>query len=242
MINITHKLTIQCCRQMLKTIANKIGAVDAVFFIDFTQPQTWLGRHWLSGIKKRNSLLYTSPQVEHITCLSRHSMNHIDHNILKSIQKPMHVWTTNSSPRIDSVKSDLLNKHGYSKQISVSYLLSNSHELKGIFNFFYPLDCGLSDVDLINNLQNVLNDLGVVGSYIVSERILLSPFEDYHMLKPATVSIVRDLARGCSRSELSELHFMTARGVDYHIEKAKVILGAKNTSHLVHVANKMILL
>jgi DNA-binding CsgD family transcriptional regulator len=241
-MDIKHKLTTQCCRQTLNTMAQKVGAVDAAFVIDFDQPQTWLGRHWLSGIKNRSSLLYTSAQVEHISYLSRHGMNNVDQNVLKTVQRPIHVWTTNSSSKIDSLKADLLKQHGYSKQISISYSLSNLIDLKGIFNFFYPLDCELSENELINNIQHALVDLGVVGSYIVSERILLSPFEDYHMLKPATVSIVRNLAKGCSRSELSERHFMTARGVDYHIEKAKVMLGAKNTSHLVYVANKMLLL
>lgn len=57
-----------------------------------------------------------------------------------------------------------------------------------------------------------------------------------HKVKQKTKDIVRMLAFGLDRNEISELIHLTVRGVDYHLDTARAILGAKNRSSLVYKA------
>ncbi|WOT04731.1 helix-turn-helix transcriptional regulator [Shewanella youngdeokensis] len=166
-------------------------------------------------------------------------MTKLDPDLIKSTQSVIHIWLSDVSLRQQKMKSELLNELGYCKQISVSFSLPNFDYLKGFYSFFYRLDCPLTDAERTQLLNNKMTHIQMLGSHIASESLLTGPFEDYSILKPSTVSIIKHLAEGYSRKELSDIHYMSARGVDYHIEKAKVTLDAKNTSHLIHIAHQI---
>jgi len=57
-------------------------------------------------------------------------------------------------------------------------------------------------------------------------------------IKQRTKDIVKMIALGLERKEISELFNLTRRGIDYHIDVAKEVLGATNKSSMVFLAIK----
>lgn len=57
-------------------------------------------------------------------------------------------------------------------------------------------------------------------------------------IKQKTKDIVKMIALGLERQEISELFNLTRRGIDYHIDVAKEVLGATNKSSMVFLAIK----
>ncbi|RTR38676.1 hypothetical protein EKG38_10880 [Shewanella canadensis] len=55
-------------------------------------------------------------------------------------------------------------------------------------------------------------------------------------IKQKTKDVVKMIALGLDRDEVSELFNLTKRGVDYHIDVAKEVLGASNKSSMVFQA------
>ncbi|WP_299794875.1 hypothetical protein [uncultured Shewanella sp.] len=55
-------------------------------------------------------------------------------------------------------------------------------------------------------------------------------------IKQKTKDVVKMVALGLGRDEVSELFNLTKRGVDYHIDVAKEVLGASNKSSMVFQA------
>lgn len=236
-----HQSTQNQCKANLDLLAQKVGAIDAAFLLDFTKPSTWLGKHWLDGIKLRQSLLYSSPEVEFLLSKSRSCMTKLDKDIINAVEKPMHVWFVTPNTKQQLRNSDTLRTLGFGKQISISVPLFSTELLQGSFSFFYEDGDGATDVERMEKLHENTIELQLFATKIASSRILISPMEDYQIFKPATVNIIRDIAHGYSRHELSSRHYMTVRGVDYHVEKAKLAFGAKNSSHLVHMAHELLL-
>lgn len=235
------KVRMEPCQINLKSLAEHVGAEEAVFFFDFIEPENWLGKHWLSGIKQRNSLIYSSSQIKYLVSRQRSCLTKMNPDILKSAQKPIHIWKDKNSANQQSLRENLLQGKGYSSTISVSFPLAKSHYLRGCFNFFYHRENSESDIHRIKDLQGAMFDMQMLSGFAVSEKMLASPFEDYKIFKPSTLSIIRHVAEGYSRKEISDIHYMSERGIDYHIDKVRLVLGAKNTLQLVHIAHNMML-
>lgn len=230
------------CRVQLKKAAASLGAKDAAFVVDFVDPERWLGKHWFSGFKARNSMLFTSPAVDYLFSRSRSCMTGLDPDVVKSSKKSMHVWLTDKTLRQQQTKSKILLELGYRQQVSLALPLPDHNGLSARFSLFFDTEVAMSNLFGLETLGQPMDEIRMISEYISSQRILASPLEDYQLFKPATVSVIRQLAEGGSRRELSERHCMSGRGVDYHIEKAKFALGAKNTTELVHLSNKMLLI
>ena len=230
---------LECCRSELVELNKLIGTAACAFILDFEQPKDWLGRNWLSSFKRRSSVIFSSSQVEVLFARSRSSMTQLDPDLVKSCQNKIHIWLADKSLKQQQLKCELLKELGYCKQISVSFMLPNFDGLKGCYSFFYDVNYELTDEQRIKLINEHMTQIEMTGSHIASEGEMSGPFQDYRIIKPSTVSIIQHLAEGYSRKDLSDIHFMSARGVDYHIEKAKLTLDAKNTSHLIHVAHKV---
>ncbi|GIU48470.1 helix-turn-helix transcriptional regulator [Shewanella sp. KT0246] len=226
----------------INQLAAHIGAVDYAFFFDFKEPENWLGNNWLNSFKSRKSLIFSSAKLELLFCRSRSSMTKLDPDLVKSLNKDHHIWLLEKKLKQQQIKQNLLKEFSYSKQISVSFNLHNFDYLTGGISFFYEGDCHLTDIQRLELINDFITEIESLGAQIAYSRLLISPFEDYQILKPSTISIIQHLSQGCSRSKLSDIHYMSARGVDYHIEKAKLLLEAKNTSHLIHIAHRTMLI
>lgn len=92
--------------------------------------------------------------------------------------------------------------------------------------------------------------LGEIVFFIYTDRINELALKNYFMdevfihvncinkkiIKQKTKDIVRMFALGLDRNEISELFNLSRRGVDYHIDLAKNILGASNKSSVIFLA------
>ncbi|QIZ76262.1 helix-turn-helix transcriptional regulator [Ferrimonas lipolytica] len=230
------------CRSKLVELTQRLGAVESAFIIDFAEPNERLGKSWLKSFKSRDSILFSSAKVSYLFERSRSSMTRLDPDLVKASNKDKHVWLEDKNLKQQQSKLSIIKELGFSKQLSVTFPLQNWQGLKGCYSLFYALDCPMTDEQRFARMDELMADIKMVGTHIVSERVLTGPFEDYQLFKPSTISIIKHLAEGRSRKDLSDIHYMSARGVDYHIEKAKIVLEAQNTSHLVHVAHQMMLI
>jgi DNA-binding CsgD family transcriptional regulator len=222
---------------ILKSLSVSIGAVDALFHIDLNKPEVWLGNSWQKCLKQRKSILFTSDNLEDTFQCYKSLLKSADTDLSKCINKQFYSWSS-----IGTASAKLIKERGYKKVVSLSLPLPSSSELCGRFLFFYDNYSEQCELDISQSVENVLNELFIYQSAVSSSNLIISPLEDYGMLKKSTISIIRNLAQGCSRTELSDIHYMTPRGIDYHLERAKCLLGAKNTHHLVHKSQKLLLL
>ncbi len=222
---------------ILKSLSVSIGAVDALFHIDLNKPDLWLGNSWHKCLKQRKSILFTSDDLEDTFHCYKGLLKTADTDLSKSITKQLYSWSS-----VGTASAKLIKERGYKKVISLSLPLSFNSDLCGRFLFFYDNCIELNEFDIIQSIENVLSELCIYQSAVSSSAVMISPLEDYGMLKKSTISIIRNLAEGCSRAELSDIHYMTTRGIDYHLERAKCLLGAKNTHHLVLKSQKLLLL
>ncbi|WP_028115002.1 helix-turn-helix transcriptional regulator [Ferrimonas kyonanensis] len=55
-------------------------------------------------------------------------------------------------------------------------------------------------------------------------------------MKNKTINILKLTALGLTSAEIAKEMFLSSRGVDYHLEIAKEILGAKNKANLIYLA------
>jgi len=222
---------------MLKSLAVSIGAIDALFHIDLAEPEVWLGKSWLKCLKRRESIFFTSHYLEDTFQRYRSRLKSADKELTKSVNKQLYNWPSSSTP-----SGRIIKENGYRTVVSVSISLPSCSELSGRFLFFFDNYNEQCEFDIRQSVENVLNEMFVYQAAVSSSQLITSPLEDYGMLKKSTISIIRHLAQGCSRKELSNIHYMTPRGIDYHLERAKYLLGAKNMHHLVYKSQSLLLI
>ncbi|WP_282109573.1 helix-turn-helix transcriptional regulator [Shewanella algicola] len=221
----------------LKSLSVSIGAVDTLFHIDLDKPDIWLGKSWMKCLKQRNSIFYTSENLQDTFQCYKSLLKPMDSDLSKSVNKQLYSWTA-----AGSTSAKMLKESGYKKVVSLSLPLSATSQLYGRYLFFFDDANNQSEQEICQSIENVVNEIYLYQSAAGSSKLILSPLEDYGMLKKSTIAIIRNLALGCSRAELSDIHYMTPRGIDYHLERAKCLLGAKNTHHLIYKSQSMLLL
>ncbi|USD36803.1 hypothetical protein [Ferrimonas sp. SCSIO 43195] len=222
---------------MLKSLVTSVGAVDALFHIDLNKPEVWLGKSWLKCLKQRQSILFSSSRLEETFEGYRKRLKSMDIELSKSVRKDLYSWSS-----VNSHAAKRIREGGYERVVSVSIPLATCSDLRGRFLYFYDGVSEQSEFEIRRSIENSLNEMIVYQTAVSASHLITSPLEDYGMLKSATISIIRHLSQGCSRTELSEVHHMTPRGIDYHLERAKCLLGAKNTHNLVHKSHSLLLI
>ncbi|QIZ77941.1 helix-turn-helix transcriptional regulator [Ferrimonas lipolytica] len=236
------KQKVKHCQSILKATTKKLAAEDIVFHFDFTNPQDWLGRRWMHGVKSRSSLMFSSEKLNHLVTKMRKSMVTMNPDIIRATKNPVHVWSQNETLSANKFKTGLFNELGYEKQISIGFDSPKFSQLRSSFCVFYGSDCNMPETERLALLQNSMLDLELLSSHLSMLGVLNSPVEDYGLLKAPTVAVIRNVAKGYSRNQLSTIHSMSARGIDYHIEKARLTLGANNSASLVDKAHEMMLI
>ncbi|WOT04858.1 helix-turn-helix transcriptional regulator [Shewanella youngdeokensis] len=225
----------------LKSLARDVGAEDAMFLMDFSCPDNWLGKTWVRSLKGRGSILYSSSKVGSVLSDCRRLLKSPDVDLLKTVSKPLHNWTTTANNRFIKLRTGLLLESGYKNVVSISLPLLSNDDISGRFVFFFDKYCEQSELDINQSINNMLDEIMVYQQAASALKVLPSPLEDYGLIKKSTVSIIKLLSEGYSRKEISELHYMSSRGIDYHIDKAKFLLGANNAYNLVHKAHRLLL-
>ncbi|QIZ75670.1 helix-turn-helix transcriptional regulator [Ferrimonas lipolytica] len=221
----------------LKSLGLSVGAVDAMFQIDFNNPDSWLGKDWLKRLKLRGSLKFTSEALANGFDDYRNGLTTIDFDLCNTVRKEIHFWRCSNQH-----SGKMRESGGYSKMVSVTLPLPQCEELCGRFLFFFDRSCQQSSSEVRQSINNALNEMSFYQNAAKSSNLLKSPLQDYGMLKPASLSILRGLAQGYSRNELSDLHYMTPRGVDYHLERMKNLLGAKNIHSMLYKSTNLMLI
>lgn len=66
----------------------------------------------------------------------------------------------------------------------------------------------------------------------------LNPITNYAVLSKPCIEILKLTADGASSREIAEKLHITERGVNYHIDRARDLLGARNRIHLISLAHR----
>lgn len=61
----------------------------------------------------------------------------------------------------------------------------------------------------------------------------LNPWRNLNVISPVCCKVLQLLSEGLTTAQVAERLFLSRRGVDYHLDNAKVLLNASNRSHLI---------
>ncbi|QFT13092.1 response regulator transcription factor [Vibrio sp. THAF190c] len=128
---------------------------------------------------------------------------------------------------------EVMSHHGYQSRGVSIFNIESCKPLLGVFVFFsdktsMELEATLSRAeqfprlvsDLANNLMNPLN----------SDH---NPWVALKAISGNSHLILQHLSEGIDTVQIAEMMHMSERGVNYHIERMKALLQAKNRTHLV---------
>lgn len=70
----------------------------------------------------------------------------------------------------------------------------------------------------------------------------LTPLLNFKIISPRCIEIMQLIADGHTSAEVSKQLYLTERGINYHLDRAKELIGAKNRIHLISMGYKQSLL
>ncbi|ABV36750.1 hypothetical protein Ssed_2141 [Shewanella sediminis HAW-EB3] len=102
----------------------------------------------------------------------------------------------------------------------------------------FMLHSSLSDQDLKvaidENREKIDRLLQVYAEFFSSKYIhLLNPIFNFNCLTTTSIKILKLAAEGTSSPDIAKSLYLTERGVNYHIDRMKVLFGAKNRVQLI---------
>ncbi len=124
----------------------------------------------------------------------------------------------------------------------VAWLLPSKYHSSWMNMFM--LHSSLSDQDLKvaidENREKIDRFLQVYAEFFSSKYIhLLNPIFNFNCLTTTSIKILQLAAEGTSSPDIAKSLYLTERGVNYHIDRMKVLFGAKNRAQLISRAFQM---
>lgn len=149
-----------------------------------------------------------------------------------------YIWPENTMPeRRKRSFEQLLNLHQIRTRISFYHPVKDKKGWIGICNLFSS-DDREQVIDNIsttsNELETLLREFAETFNALAFRTI--NPISNFRVLSPTCVEILSLVAKGCSSEEVGKQLYMSERGVNYHLDRARLILTAKNRTNLVSKA------
>ncbi|RTR31262.1 response regulator transcription factor [Shewanella atlantica] len=149
-----------------------------------------------------------------------------------------YIWPENTMPeRRKKSFEQLLNLHKIRTRMSFYHPVKDKKGWIGICNLF---SCNGRE-EIIGNMSSASNELEtLLREFAETFNALafktINPISNFRVLSPTCVEILSLVAQGCSSEEVGKQLYMSERGVNYHIDRARVILTARNRTNLVSKA------
>ncbi|WP_394147710.1 response regulator transcription factor [Shewanella atlantica] len=149
-----------------------------------------------------------------------------------------YVWPQNSMPeRRKKSFEQLLNLYNINTRISFYHPVKDKKGWIGFCNLF----SSKGREEVIANmswasgeLETLLREFAETFNALAFKTI--NPISNFRVLSPTCVEILSLVAQGCSSEEVGKQLYMSERGVNYHLDRARAILTAKNRTNLVSKA------
>ncbi|MEZ9370857.1 response regulator transcription factor [Shewanella sp. 10N.286.51.B2] len=154
---------------------------------------------------------------------------------MRKRQNPF-VWPENTMPeRRKKSFEQLLNLHQIRTRLSFYYPVKDREGWVGICNLFSASERDSVTVNISSNeLKTLLKEFSETFNAVAFKTI--NPISNFRILSPTCIEILSLIAQGCSSEEVGKQLYMSERGVNYHIDRARLILTARNRTNLVSKA------
>lgn len=151
-------------------------------------------------------------------------------------QKQFRLWPTKVlAPKMRPILAQQLERLGANSRFSM--ILQIDEELMLFFHGFSALD--------ESKLQTAIDHFSRLDTFVhlcfrISHiyRQPLSPMTNFAIISPLSVKVLKLAADGFSSQEIASQLHLSERGVNYHIDRSRELLGAKNRIHLISLAHR----
>lgn len=194
------------------------------------------------SLKKMRTVVASSPAVLRYREQYLQRLAHHDRGYMKSVpstQVNTWVWRENDvNVRHQPTLRKMLANLNSQSRFSISVPCEHGHVA------FLKLFLDIPETDLkaelssrsdywCDQLMPVMHDLTV--KHIEQ----INPLANFNVLSPTCIKILQMVADGDSSQEISQKLHLTERGINYHLDRARVVVGAKNRIHLISLAHRL---
>ncbi|MGS0681298.1 response regulator transcription factor [Shewanella sp. 125m-7] len=149
-----------------------------------------------------------------------------------------YLWPSNSVPQRQQANFEqLLNRYQIASRLTFYLPLKNQKSWLGMYNLFSPLSYEEISSRLTRdgeNFEQLLVEFADTFNSLALKSI--NPLINFRVLSPTCIQILDLVAQGYSSEEIAKQIFMSERGVNYHLDRARTTLDAKNRTNLVSKA------
>ena len=128
-------------------------------------------------------------------------------------------------------------KHNIGGAATFYHKVAGREGWMGIFHLFSEQE----EAEIERNVQSrhqelvaLLEEYSSIFNYLA--HLDINPIANFGLLSPTCIKILTMVAEGDSSEEIGKKLFLTERGVNYHLDRAREILGARNRTNLVSKA------
>ncbi|GIU22376.1 helix-turn-helix transcriptional regulator [Shewanella schlegeliana] len=156
---------------------------------------------------------------------------------IRKSQNP-YLWPSNSVPQRQQLTFEqLLHRHQIASRLTFYQPLKNHKNWLSMYNLFSPLPNEEISQRLARDgekLKQLLLEFADTFNSLALSAI--NPLINFRVLSPTCIQILELVAQGYSSEDIAKQIFMSERGVNYHLDRARIVLDAKNRTNLVSKA------
>ncbi|TKB53360.1 helix-turn-helix transcriptional regulator [Ferrimonas aestuarii] len=191
-------------------------------------------------VAKLRSVLASSKPVFYYRDFYHRRLSHHDDHLKvyrrASPQKQFRLWPAKAlAPKMRPILAQQLDRLNANSRFRI--VLQINQELLLFFHGFSALD--------ESKLQTAIDHFSRLDTFVhLSFRIShiyrqpLSPMTNFAIISPLSVKVLKLAAYGFSSQEIASQLHLSERGVNYHIDRSRELLGAKNRIHLISLAHR----
>lgn len=221
-------------RALLKGACQDLGVADLCFCYDISSPEQWRARlkgrqNHLKSFAKRRQLYASSDRAMSLWLRKTNLLVADGQGLFGLFQQSVYVWPESLLPA--AVRRQM-SKNGLSALVTLSYPCRNAEQLCARFTLMLE-PC--SQVEMLQSRQEWVEErlLRLFGEIEALYATRLNPLIDYNIVNPVSALILKGLAKGKGRAQLSEQLNLTPRGIDYHVGQLKQVLEASTIAQMM---------
>ncbi|BDY05569.1 hypothetical protein F0521_26100 [Ferrimonas sp. YFM] len=131
----------------------------------------------------------------------------------------------------------LKQRHGFETRLVFYHVMPGREDIVGLCMLFSDKPADELETMLASSRQELAE---LIQAYSETFNALtfrsINPLANFGVLSPTCIQILAQVAEGFSSEEIGQQLFMTERGVNYHLDRARQILAARNRTNLVSKA------
>ncbi|GIU08699.1 MULTISPECIES: LuxR C-terminal-related transcriptional regulator [unclassified Shewanella] len=220
----------------LNDLANELGFLAAIYFVDL-EPGTFCTeskRGVQGGYKKLNVVVHSDQIVKQYCDEYWRKYVKEDPYFLQSKKLHSYLWPYETGHLPQPKILQMMQVFGYRSKLSICFPLYSNNSVRGWFIL-------LSDRTELENkewylrfqsqIERRLKEFHLEAIDLCSEQVF--PYQELGVVTKKGRSVLSLIAEGYTRTQVSEMLFMSERGVDYHIDKLKLTFDCSNVTSLI---------